>query len=426
MNASASQLPRLAPLADVRASRSLLPSPVQLGSRALALVGLALSAPATLLLSPWLQSRRKRLVDFQGREFTLRGFVARGALVGTLARLGLVHLFGPSLAVARGHMAWVGGSANASRVPDHGLPAGVVSPERLRVRTGINFSGAQDQEAVYARQKSLGTDVLMALRYALVSLWGSQAPASDSLKVGPAHVDNLTQAQAVEWIVRRLDTGAFLAPSQVSFVNAHCVNVACRDSAYRLALAGSELALADGMGLRLAGQMLGSPLKDNVNGTDLIQPLCAALAASGHRVFLLGGQPGVAEASAVALLSRHPGLRLAGCYHGFFDASETDAVMRRVREAGTDLLIVAMGVPRQETFIAEQLQASGAHVAMGVGGLFDFLSQRIPRAPQWVRELGMEWFWRLMQEPGRMWRRYLLGNAQFLARVVLQRLLAKA
>lgn len=425
MTASAPLLSRLAPLADVTAPRSL-PTLAQFGSRALALAGLALSAPATVLLTPWMQARAKRLVDFQGREFTLRGFVARGALVGTLARLGLVHLFGPSLAVARGHMAWVGGSASASRVPVHGLPAGVVTPQRLRARTGIHFGSTEDLDAVYARNQSLRTDALMALRYALVSLLGGQAGAGGSLKVGPVQVDNLTQAEAVAWIMRRLDSGPFLAPSQLSFVNAHCVNVACGDAAYRRALASSDLALADGMGLRLAGQWLGRPLKDNVNGTDLIEPLCAALASSGHRVFFLGGQPGVAEAAFAALLARHPGLRLAGCYHGFFPESETDAVMRRVRDAGADLLIVAMGVPRQDTFIAQHLNASGAHLAMGVGGLFDFLSQRISRAPQWVRELGMEWVWRLLQEPGRMWRRYLLGNVQFLARVLLQRLAVKA
>ncbi len=407
---------------DLLAFRWELPRLLELPSRALALAGLVISAPAALLLSPWLAQRRKPLVDAFGRDFVLRGVLARGPVVSLLARIGLVHLFWPSWTVLRGHMAWVGASANDSRPPAHGLPAGVVNPKRLRARTGINFGDVIQWEAQYAAHQGLRTDLGMACRYALVSLWGAAAgQSSQTLQVGTVQVDNFTQSQAVDWVMRRLDTGAFLAPSQVSFVNAHCVNVAHRDVAYRYALAGSDLALADGIGLRMAGQLLGQPLRDNVNGTDMIEPLCAALARTRHRIFLLGGAAGVAQAAAEALQSRHPGLDVAGCHHGFFEPDQTARVMQQVRDAGTDLLIVAMGGPRQELFIAEHLGASGAHLGMGVGGLFDFLSERIPRAPHWVRELGAEWVWRLMQEPGRMWRRYLLGNFLFLARVIGQR-----
>ncbi len=395
-----------------------------LAQRALAVAGLVVSAPSALLLSPLLSVRSKRLVDGLGRVFHYRSFIARSTAGGLLARAGLAHLFWPSLAVARGHMAWVGGTASGAWLPAHGLPAGVVTPVRLRERTGINFTDAAALEADYARRRTPWRDALMALRYALVSAVSgrSDGTPSDWLRVGPVFVDNLTQGQAVDRIMARLQAPAHLPPMQVSFVNAHCVNVAARDAAYRNALLEADLALADGIGLRLAGSLLGKPLRDNVNGTDLIEPLCAELARSGHRVFFLGGQPGVADAAAAALLERHPGLQLAGCYHGFFGMQDLDGVLRRVRASGADLLVVAMGVPLQDQFLARYLDKTGARVGMGVGGLFDFLSHRIPRAPHWLRELGLEWTWRFAQEPGRMWRRYLVGNFSFMARIVRQRL----
>jgi hypothetical protein len=117
-----------------------------------------------------------------------------------------------------------------------------------------------------------------------------------------------------------------------------------------------------------------------------------------------------------------PGLRVAGTRHGFFAVADEGAVAEEVRASRADVLLVARGVPAQDLCIDRHLPLLGVKVAMGVGGLFDFVSGRIPRAPMWMRETGFEWVYRLMQEPGRMWRRYLVGNLSFLARVGLQRL----
>ena len=120
------------------------------------------------------------------------------------------------------------------------------------------------------------------------------------------------------------------------------------------------------------------------------------------------------------MTGRFPEVQISGFRDGYFHDEES--LIKTIRESRTDVLLVAMGVPYQDEWIAANLDRLGVRVAMGVGGLFDFYSGRIPRAPQWVRELGLEWAFRLCQEPGRMWRRYIIGNTVFLARVVSARI----
>jgi N-acetylglucosaminyldiphosphoundecaprenol N-acetyl-beta-D-mannosaminyltransferase len=227
-------------------------------------------------------------------------------------------------------------------------------------------------------------------------------------------IDNVTLDQAVETIVECLDGDT---ATQVSFVNADCVNVAYRNREYKKALQQSDLVFADGVGVRVAGDVLGQPVRDNVNGTDLFPLLAKALENTGKRIYLLGGQPGVAEGVAKWLTSNYPGVEVAGFHHGYFTTDKEAEVIEAIRASGADLVLVAFGAPRQELWIRRNLNKLGAKVVIGVGGLLDFFSGRIPRAPRWVRKLGMEWAYRLSQEPKRLWRRYLIGNVVFLARL---------
>ena len=211
-------------------------------------------------------------------------------------------------------------------------------------------------------------------------------------------------------------------PTRVAFVNADCVNIAARDTTYRDRLAAMDWVLVDGIGMRIAGRMLKQPVRDNVNGTDLFPRLCAALAVHGRSIYLLGGRPGVAEAAASWAKKHHPALRIAGSHDGYFTANQTDQVIQDIRRSQADVLLVAMGVPLQEAWIDRHATSAGATVTIGVGGLFDYYSGRIPRAPAWMRRCGLEWVFRLIQEPGRLWRRYLVGNLVFLARIGRDRL----
>lgn len=232
-------------------------------------------------------------------------------------------------------------------------------------------------------------------------------------------IDNVSRVEAVARILEFAkreprDAGSCV---QVSFVNADCVNLAEKDSSYRQVLQSSDLVFADGSGMRLAGRCLGLPIADNVNGTDLFPELLAAVPPEGLRVFLLGGQPGIATAVQTWIETHHPRVTVVGVEHGYVDAEGERSVVDRIAASGAQILLVGFGAPRQEQWIRRHRAKLGVAVAIGVGGLFDYYSGRIPRAPRWMRKLGVEWCWRLYQEPRRLARRYLLGNPRFLYRV---------
>ncbi|MEM9454159.1 MAG: WecB/TagA/CpsF family glycosyltransferase [Myxococcota bacterium] len=241
----------------------------------------------------------------------------------------------------------------------------------------------------------------------------SQHP-SLSLNVCGLPVDNVTMADALRLLEERLATRT---RTQLMFLNADCVNISHRDPEYRRTLQQADLVFADGIGMRIAGWLLGTPVRDNVNGTDLFPLACERLARSGHRVFLLGARPGVARKVQQWLAATHPGLTVCGVHHGYFDRTRSEEVTAKIRSSGADVLFVAMGAPVQEKWIAEHIEATGVTVALGVGGLFDFFSGNMPRAPRWMRRAGLEWVYRFWQEPRRMWKRYWVGNFVFMGRV---------
>lgn len=168
---------------------------------------------------------------------------------------------------------------------------------------------------------------------------------------------------------------------RVSFVNADCVNIASVNPAYRTALAQSDWVFIDGIGMRIAGTVLGQPVRDNVNGTDLFPRLCQMMAQHGLRLFLLGARPGIADAVAQWVTERFPTLQIAGTQDGYYAPHEEEQVLATIRQSQADLLLVAMGRPAKESWIAEHMAQTGVTLAMGVGGLFDFYSGRLPRAP---------------------------------------------
>jgi len=207
-------------------------------------------------------------------------------------------------------------------------------------------------------------------------------------------------------------------PTRVAFLNAHCANLVARDPAYHDAVASADALLPDGSGIAVALRLKGQQLVENLNGTDLIPALCQRLAESGHSIFLLGGRRGVASEAAAALVAQVPELRIAGSRDGYFSPAIEGSVIREINASGADVVLVAMGVPAQDVWLHRVAPRLQAVLTFGVGGLFDFLSGRIPRAPKVLRRTGLEWTYRLYQEPLRMWRRYLLGNPEFIGRAV--------
>lgn len=204
----------------------------------------------------------------------------------------------------------------------------------------------------------------------------------------------------------------------IQFINAHCVNVLAADAGYRAALDRADALLPDGSGLSLAAKLAGVTLGDNLNGTDLFPELCREAAMQGVSIFLLGGKPGIAAAAAATMAARYPQLKVAGTRDGYWNKADEARVIDEINATGAGIVLVGMGVPLQETWLDRVRSQLTVPVAMGVGGLFDYYSGSIPRAPKAIRAAGCEWVWRLAQEPRRLFTRYVLGNPLFVARAM--------
>src|SRR6185436_3033604 len=207
---------------------------------------------------------------------------------------------------------------------------------------------------------------------------------------------------------------------RLTYLNAHASNLAARDQRF-LALLNAFIVLNDGVGLDIAARMLnGKAFPENLNGTDFTLRYLRTTSRQ-FRIFLLGAKPGVAADAAAFLEAQVPKHVVVGVRDGYFVAAGAGEVAREIKRSGADLLLVAMGNPTQEFWIDNHFDATGCRLAMGVGALFDFLAERVPRAPSVVRQLRMEWAFRLALEPTRLWRRYLIGNPVFVARVAAAR-----
>ncbi|HEX2033145.1 MAG TPA: WecB/TagA/CpsF family glycosyltransferase [Chloroflexota bacterium] len=215
-------------------------------------------------------------------------------------------------------------------------------------------------------------------------------------------VDDVTYNEALERCVALAGRGR---PAYVVTPNPEFVILARHDPAFRAVLNEADLSIPDGGGLLLAARLAGHPLREQVRGTDLAYGLIDHAPHAGWRVFLLGAAPGVAEAAARALVRRTPGLQISGTFAGQASPAGDAETVAAVRRAGrSDVLLVAYGARRQERWIARNLQQLDVGLAMGVGGVLDFMSGRVPRAPAWVRRAGVDWLFRLAIQPSRFKR----------------------
>jgi N-acetylglucosaminyldiphosphoundecaprenol N-acetyl-beta-D-mannosaminyltransferase len=203
------------------------------------------------------------------------------------------------------------------------------------------------------------------------------------------------------------------------FVNAHTLNLAWEDRAYRDVLRSADWVFGDGTGVRWAVRLLhGARLRDNVNGTDLVPALLGR--DTGLRYFLLGASADAIERSAAHARAAFPGWQLVGHHHGYVDVDDCAPVVEKINASRPHLLLVGMGNPKQERWIRAQRAHLSVPLCMGVGGLFDYWAGDLERAPAWMRGLGIEWLHLLLAQP-RKFRRYVLGNPLFLLRLARSR-----
>ncbi|HEY7994355.1 MAG: WecB/TagA/CpsF family glycosyltransferase [Candidatus Eremiobacterales bacterium] len=234
-------------------------------------------------------------------------------------------------------------------------------------------------------------------------------PRVDVLGCGVDPVDMDDAIERIESFISDLRT------AHVVTFGAEMAVRASRDPSYRAAINGAELVVADTVGVVWAMRRAGSTMRDRVAGIELVERLCDVARVP---VFFLGGAEGVATEAAAALKQRHSSLIVAGVHHGYFDEAAAPGVAEQIRASGARLVLVALGVPRQEFWIRDSLRGVGPATCIGVGGAFDVWSGRAPRAPESWRRAGFEWLYRLAREPSRIGRQ--LALPEFALRVLLK------
>lgn len=247
--------------------------------------------------------------------------------------------------------------------------------------------------------------------------------------LGKTVVDRISMQRAVLLLSDALLHRGARPPLTVVGPNAHLVNLAEHDERFAAAMQSADLAVPDGISVVLASRLLGVPVPERVTGGDLMEAMCAEAARCGLHVFLLGGPPGAATLAACNLEQRYPGLNICGtCCPplGFEkDPLELERMRAAISRESPDLLFVAFGAPKQEIWMSENQPLLSVGAMVAVGAAFERQAGLRRRAPRWMQRAGLEWFFRLMIEPRRLWRRYLIGNCSFALLVLRQALREK-
>ena len=226
-----------------------------------------------------------------------------------------------------------------------------------------------------------------------------------------------TMEEAVEWVDHAVSRRERL---HVGVVNAAKIVNMRRDPELRSDVLASDVVFADGMSVVWASRLLGAALPERVTGIDLMHRILERGRSRGYRVYVLGGPAEVVEVAAARMREGHPGIEVVGRHHGYFTDDEEESVASAIAGASPDVLFVAMTSPRKERFLSRWSARLGVPVCHGVGGSLDVLAGKVDRAPEGWRRLGLEWLYRVKQEPRRLWRRYLVTNSVFVGLVVAE------
>jgi N-acetylglucosaminyldiphosphoundecaprenol N-acetyl-beta-D-mannosaminyltransferase len=225
-------------------------------------------------------------------------------------------------------------------------------------------------------------------------------------------VDNLSMEETLAKVEEFIRSGQ---PHQHVVINVDKLVKASRDPELRRIINDCALINVDGMPVVWASRLLGKPLKQRVAGVDLFEALMRRAGDKGWRVFLLGAREEVVREVRDTYLRKYPQLAIAGCRNGYWNGEQEEAaVAEQVRASRADLLFVAISSPKKEQFLGRHQAAMRVPFAMGVGGTFDVAIGRVKRAPRWMQNAGLEWFYRFLQEPRRMFRRYFIDDMAFI------------
>lgn len=238
----------------------------------------------------------------------------------------------------------------------------------------------------------------------------------ESIKLFDINITNITMIEAIDTIINLVKTnqrGYVVTPNVDHIVKLQ------QDKRLKEIYEHATLVLADGMPIVWASHLLGKPLVEKVSGSDLFTEFAPHAAREKIKLFFLGANPGVAQRAKEKLCEQYPGLEVCGIYsppYGFEkDDQENQRIIEMINQSGAQVLFVGVGAPKQEYWIYNHVdKLKNVNVCLGIGASFDFVAGSVERAPKWMQQSGLEWFYRLMKEPKRMWKRYLVEDARFL------------
>lgn len=365
-----------------------------------------------------------RKVDALGRTVVINHF-----------NFGVFRKTAVLLNIISGHLGFVGISLNhllgkdeqKAILAEYDTVPGLISLYDVHDSVGLEL---QSPVELLIKQLSLGTfDYLILLTKGLIGLSLYKDDTLQEPKIANMFnlpINNVVMSQAVDWAVNGTPLSNRITTSETPqlgfFINAHSINVAETNPLFKSCLRHANALFADGSGMRVAAKSIGINLQGNINGTDMLPVLCKAAEANGKSIFLLGGKSGRAEKAAQALQASCPNLKIAGTRHGFFDfenKADNAQIIEQINASNADIVLVGLGSPNQEQWCQHNIDKLQCTSVLAVGGLFDYFSGAIPRAPLLFRELGLEWVWRLLQEPKVKFKRYVIGTPTFLVRTFL-------
>ena len=242
----------------------------------------------------------------------------------------------------------------------------------------------------------------------------------DELRLLDVRVDQIDEPGLERSIISNVGSGS---SRLYAYVNVNAVNLARHDRRFRDIINGASVVYCDGEGVRLGARLLGRRLPPRTVLTYWVWSLCALLEKRGLSVFLLGAREPVVSKAAAVLRERYPKLKLAGWHHGFFEkqGEESRKVVEVINRAAPDLLFVGFGMPLQEYWIEENLGSLRVGIVLPAGSMIEYIAGEKKLTPTWMANSGLEWLYRLLREPRRLWKRYLIGNPLFILRVLWHR-----
>lgn len=233
---------------------------------------------------------------------------------------------------------------------------------------------------------------------------------STRYKIMNTYVNAVSMDETIRRVEKIIEKGK---PTQHVVINASKVNLMEDDPELSRIVNSCPLINADGASIVWAAKKLGVPLKERVTGCDLFQELVRVASEKGYKIYLFGAKEEVVTKVKAIYEEQYPGIQIVGYRNGYFTEADEPEIVKNMAESGADMMFVAFSSPKKEYWVNKYIDQLNIPFVMGVGGSFDIVAGVTERAPQWFQDHGLEWFYRFIQEPRRMWKRYIIGNAKF-------------